>query len=331
MKDLLEAGVHFGHQSKRWNPKMKQYIFTARNGVHVIDLAKTVPLLEEAYDAIRDISSDGREVIFVGTKKQARHIVTEEAKRVGAMYMSERWIGGLLTNFDSIKKSLKKLETLKEQRESGELDTFTKKERAGFDHEIARLERQLGGVATLKQLPGALFVIDPRKEEIAVMEAKNAGVKVIAVVDTNCDPTHIDYPIPGNDDALKSIKLFVSVMANAVEEGKKAAQNKPESKVKDEAAPLAEEVILQDAIPAAAKERKAKVSSEATAIATEDADDAPEMVEESLAEVESEEKVAKDKAADEVTGKTTAKSTKKQAAKDTRSKQAKDKATKKSK
>lgn len=352
MKDLLEAGVHFGHQSKRWNPKMKPYIFTARNGVHVIDLAKTVPLLEEAYNAVRDLTANGQNIIFVGTKKQARHIVAEEAKRVGAMYMTERWIGGLLTNFDSIKKSLKKLESLKEQRQNGELDKFTKKEKAGFDHEIARLERQLGGVADLKQLPAALFVIDPRKEEIAVLEAKNAGVKVISVVDTNCDPSNIDYPIPGNDDALKSIKLFVSVIANAVEEGKQLAKDKQAKKdvavtQADQASVAEESEVLQDAIPAQAKSdqaippagAKAKGSgpikgkgSASPQIVVEDAPqtdiadslDSPEMIEESMSQQEANKKIVKDKAIDEAIGKTEAKSTKKQAAVDQKAKAAKD-------
>ena len=354
MKDLLEAGVHFGHQSKRWNPKMKPYIFTARNGVHVIDLAKTVPLLDEAYNAVRDLSANGKSIVFVGTKKQARHIVTEEAKRVGAMYMTERWIGGLLTNFDSIKKSLKKLEVLKQQRDSGELNTFTKKERAGFDHEISRLERQLGGVANLKQLPHALFVIDPRKEEIAVLEAKHAGIPVIAVVDTNCDPTNIDYPIPGNDDALKSIKLFVSIIANAVEEGNRLAKDKQakDQETKDtpdtQAKTSTPDTILQDAVPASAKHHKAaapagakakgagdiaKEGGDDTKIVIEDAPkvgageslDTPTMVEEAMEQDQADQKIAKDKAADQIDGKTTAKSTKKQAAVDTKAKAAKDK------
>jgi small subunit ribosomal protein S2 len=351
MKDLLEAGVHFGHQSKRWNPKMKPYIFTARNGVHVIDLAKTVPMLEEAYTMVRDLTANGKSIIFVGTKKQARHIVTEEAKRVGAMYMTERWIGGLLTNFDSIKKSLKKLEVLKQQRESGELNTFTKKERAGFDHEISRLERQLGGVASLKQLPQALFVIDPRKEEIAVLEAKHAGIPVIAVVDTNCDPTNIDYPIPGNDDALKSIKLFVSIIANAVEDGSRIAKDKQakqdEPKTETEAI-IPQVEILQDAVPASAKHHKAAAPAGAkakgagsvaeaggavTQIVVEDAPqidggeslDAPEMIEEAMIQDVADKTIAKDKAADQVDAKTSAKSTKKQSSVDTKAKRAKDK------
>lgn len=270
MKDLLEAGVHFGHQSKRWNPKMKPYIFTARNGVHVIDLAKTAPLLDQASNAVRDMVADGKTIIFVGTKKQARHIVAEEAKRVGAYFMTERWIGGLLTNFDSIKKSLKKLETLKQERDSGNLNKYTKKERAGFDHEIARLERQLGGVADLKQLPDALFVIDPRKEEIAVLEAKHAGIPVIAVVDTNCDPTNINYPIPGNDDAIKAIKLFVTAIANAVEEGKnlakeKKATEKTSDKTEAPAEIAAETELLQDAMPAAAKRNNTEAPAGAKA------------------------------------------------------------------
>jgi small subunit ribosomal protein S2 len=224
MKDLLEAGVHFGHQSKRWNPKMKQYIFTARNGVHVIDLAKTAPMLQTAYDFIKDTVANGGNIIFVGSKKQARHIIAEEAQRAGAMYITERWLGGLLTNFDSMKKSLRKLEQLKAQKEAGEYQKFTKKEQAIIDHEINRLQRVMGGIEGLKQLPQALFIIDPHKEDIAVIEANQTGVPVVAVVDTNCDPSQIDYPVPGNDDALKAIKLFVSHMANAVIEGSALAK-----------------------------------------------------------------------------------------------------------
>lgn len=265
MKDLLEAGVHFGHQSKRWNPKMKPYIFTARNGVHVIDLAQTAPLLEEAYGVVHDLAAQGKTIIFVGTKKQARSIIREEAMRVGAMYLTERWIGGLLTNFDSIKKSLKKLETLKAQRDSGELDSYTKKEKAIIDHEIARLERQLGGIAELRGLPDALFVIDPHKEVNAVLEAKHVGLPVIAVVDTNCDPTNIDHPIPGNDDALKSIKLFVTHIANAVEEGKKQWEaksgNREEARQSESGTSKIEEAlqpeIRSDALAAEGKTAKA--------------------------------------------------------------------------
>ncbi len=226
MKDLLEAGVHFGHQSKRWNPKMKPYIFTARNGVHVIDLAQTAPMLEEAYNFVKNIAANNGTIVFVGSKKQARHIVSEEAKRVGAMYITERWLGGLLTNFDSMKQSLRKLESLKAQREAGELKKFTKKEQAIIDHEINRLQRLLGGVAELRQLPQALFIVDPHKEDIAVLEARQMGIPVVAIVDTNCDPTLIDYPIPGNDDAIKAIKMFVTHIANAVEEGKALAKDK---------------------------------------------------------------------------------------------------------
>lgn len=257
MKDLLEAGVHFGHQSKRWNPKMKQYIFTARNGVHVIDLAKTVPAMDEAYTFVRDLTANGGQIIFVGSKKQARHIVTEEAKRVGAMYVTERWLGGLLTNFDSIKKSLKKLETLKAQKENGSLKSYTKKEQAIVDHEIARLERLLGGISELRQLPQALFIIDPHKEDIAVAEAKLVGIPVVAVVDTNCDPSVINFPIPGNDDALKSIRLFVKNIADAVEEGKKQRQvasdkaaaeagEKREEKAKEEKVEVKVEVEVKE-------------------------------------------------------------------------------------
>ena len=262
MKELLEAGVHFGHQSKRWNPKMKPYIFTARNGVHVIDLAKTVPLLDLAFEFVKETVANGGQIIFVGTKKQARHIIKEEAERTGALFITERWMGGLLTNFDSIKKSLRKLETLKAQREAGELKKFTKKEQALIDHEIARLERLLGGIAELRQLPQAIFVVDPHKEDNAVAEANQMGIPVVAVVDTNCDPSKVDYPIPGNDDALKSIKLFVSAIANAVAEGRELAKDRQPAKDETEAGDAGKTVarneptISQDAQPAAAKEAK---------------------------------------------------------------------------
>ena len=330
---------------------MKPYIFTARNGVHVIDLAKTVPLMEEAFEAVRDMVASGQGIIFVGTKKQARHIVAEEAKRAGAMYMTERWIGGLLTNFDSIKKSLRKLETLKEQRQNGELDKFTKKEQAGFDHEIARLERQLGGVADLKQLPAALFVIDPRKEDIAVLEAKNAGVKVIAVVDTNCDPSLIDYPIPGNDDALKSIKLFVSYIADAVAEGKQLAKDKQAAeseKSKTDSADaqdnpqIAPEALSSDVkaknvkAPAGAKEKgpgpvKTKGSATPEIVVEEAPSDVEEgrsttadEVQDAMEQETADHSKVKDKVEDEEIGKTKAKSTKKQAKADDAAAAAKD-------
>lgn len=261
MKDLLEAGVHFGHQSKRWNPKMKPYIFTARNGVHVIDLAKTAPMLEEAYNFIKEVAANNGNIIFVGSKKQARHIIADEARRVGAMYITERWLGGLLTNFDSMKQSLRKLESLKAQRDSGELKKFTKKEQAIIDHEINRLQRLLGGVSELRQLPQALFIIDPHKEDIAVIEARQVGVPVIAVVDTNCDPTLIDYPIPGNDDAIKSIKMFVTHIANAVEEGKAMAKDK-QAKVETSEDKTTEDKPAKADKPKAEAETSAKAKKE---------------------------------------------------------------------
>ena len=225
-QQLLEAGVHFGHLRKKWNPKMLPYIFAEKKGIHIIDLNKTTESLQEVAGVLKQIARSGKKIMFVGTKKQAKEIVTECARKINMPFATERWLGGLLTNFDSIKKSLQKLEDLKAQREAGELKQYTKKEQAIIDSEISRLERLLGGVSDLRQLPQALFIVDPHKEDIAVIEARQMGIPVVAVVDTNCDPTLIDYPIPGNDDALKSIKLFVSHMADAIEEGKAEAKDK---------------------------------------------------------------------------------------------------------
>ncbi|HEY8370477.1 MAG TPA: 30S ribosomal protein S2 [Thermodesulfobacteriota bacterium] len=220
VKELLEAGVHFGHQTKRWNPKMKPYIFGARNGIYIIDLQKTVRMYREAYAFVRDTVARGETVLFVGTKKQAQEPIAEEAKRCGMYYVNSRWLGGMLTNFSTIKKSIDRLRKLEQMREEGTYDVLPKKEVAALEREREKLERSLGGIKDMTRLPGCVFIIDTRKEKIAVGEAKRLGIPTVAVVDTNCDPDEIDYVIPGNDDAIRAIKLFTSKIADAVIEGK---------------------------------------------------------------------------------------------------------------
>jgi small subunit ribosomal protein S2 len=220
MKDLLEAGVHFGHQTKRWNPKMKPYIFGARNGIYIIDLQKTVKMYRAAYDFVRDTVARGETVLFVGTKKQAQEPIAEEAKRCGMFYVNSRWLGGMLTNFTTIKKSIERLRKLEQMREEGTYDLLPKKEVASLEREREKLEKSLGGIKEMTKLPGCVFVIDTRKEKIAVGEARRLGIPTAAVVDTNCDPDEIDYVIPGNDDAIRAIRLFTSKIADAVIEGK---------------------------------------------------------------------------------------------------------------
>ena len=220
MKQLLEAGVHFGHKTRRWNPKMAEYIFTERNGIYIIDLQKTVRKLEEAYNFIRDLTEQGKSVLFVGTKKQAQESVKEEAIRCGAYYVNARWLGGMLTNFTTIRRRVNRLKQLREMQENGTFDLLPKKEVIKLNLEIEKLEKFLGGIKDMKDLPGALFIVDPRKEKIAVAEAKKLGIPIIAIVDTNCDPDEVDYVIPGNDDAIRAVKLLAGVMANGVIEGK---------------------------------------------------------------------------------------------------------------
>ena len=220
MKQLLEAGVHFGHQTRRWNPKMAQYIFTERNGIYIIDLQKTVKKLEEAYNFVRDLSTEGKAVLFVGTKKQAQESVKDEAVRAGAYYVNARWLGGMLTNFRTIRRRIDRLRQLRTMEEDGTFDLLPKKEVVKLNLEIEKLEKFLGGIKDMKQLPGALFVVDPRKERIAVSEAQKLGIPIVAIVDTNCDPDEIDYVIPGNDDAIRAVKLISATMANAIIEGR---------------------------------------------------------------------------------------------------------------
>ena len=224
MKQLLEAGVHFGHQTRRWNPKMAPYIFTERNGIYIIDLQKTVRKLEEAYMFVRDLSAEGKEVLFVGTKKQAQDSIREEATRAGAHFVNARWLGGMLTNFRTIRGRIARLNQLKTMETDGTFDLLPKKEVAKLTHEIEKLEKFLGGIKEMKALPGALFIVDPRKEKIAVSEAKKLGIPVVAIVDTNCDPDDVDYVIPGNDDAIRAVKLIASCMADAIIEGHQGEQ-----------------------------------------------------------------------------------------------------------
>ena len=239
MKQLLEAGVHFGHQTRRWNPKMAPYIFTERNGIYIIDLQKTVRKLEEAYMFVRDLSADGKEILFVGTTKQAQDSIREEAVRAGAHYVNARWLGGMLTNFRTIRGRIARLNQLKVMQEDGTFDLLPKKEVAKLTHEIEKLEKFLGGIQEMKSLPGALFIVDPRKEKIAVSEAKKLGVPVVAIVDTNCDPDEVDYVIPGNDDAIRAVKLIASCMADAIIEGRQGEQTAAEEAPAEDEAPAA--------------------------------------------------------------------------------------------
>ena len=216
MKNLLESGVHFGHQVKRWDPRMKKFIFTERNGIHIIDLQKTIAAIKDSYEAVRKVVASGKSVLFVGTKKQAQQAVQKEAERCGMFYINNRWLGGMLTNFSTIKKSLLRLKKIEKMEVDGTFDNLTKKEVSALQKEKSKLEKNLGGIKEMKELPGIVFIIDTHKEQIAVAEARRMGIPIIAVVDTNCHPDGIDYPIPGNDDAIRAISLFTSIIANAV-------------------------------------------------------------------------------------------------------------------
>ena len=235
MKQLLEAGVHFGHQTRRWNPKMAEYIFTERNGIYIIDLQKTVKKLDEAYNFVKEISTEGKSVLFVGTKKQAQESVKEEALRAGAFYVNARWLGGMMTNFTTIRRRVARLKQLRAMEEDGTFDLLPKKEVIKLNLEIEKLEKFLGGIKDMDELPGALFIIDPRKERIAVAEAKKLNIPIVAIVDTNCDPDEIDYVIPGNDDAIRAVKLIAGAMADAVIEGREGQMGAAEV-VEEEAA-----------------------------------------------------------------------------------------------
>ncbi len=235
MKQLLEAGVHFGHQTRRWNPKMAQYIFTERNGIYIIDLQKTVRKIDEAYMFVRDVALSGKSILFVGTKKQAQESIESEAKRCGMFYVNNRWLGGMLTNFRTIRTRIARLNEIDAMEQRGDFDVLPKKEVIKLQGEREKLEKNLGGIRNMKELPGALFVVDPRKEHIAVTEARILGIPIVGIVDTNCDPDEIDYVIPGNDDAIRAVKLIAGKLADAVLEGRQGEQDAAEE------APAAEE------------------------------------------------------------------------------------------
>ncbi len=224
MKQLLEAGVHFGHQTRRWNPKMAEYIYTERNGIYIIDLQKSVGKVDEAYYAIKDVVAEGGKILFVGTKKQAQEAVKEEAQRCEMFFVNERWLGGMLTNFQTIQKRISRLRELEDMEAKGTFDVLPKKEVITLRHEMDRLQKFLGGIKNMNKLPGALFVIDPRKERIAIAEARKLGIPIVAIVDTNCDPDEIDYVIPGNDDAIRAVKLLTAKVADAILEGRQGEQ-----------------------------------------------------------------------------------------------------------
>ena len=231
MKQLLEAGVHFGHQTRRWNPKMAQYIFTERNGIYIIDLQKTVRKIDEAYMFVRDLAMDGKTMLFVGTKKQAQESIESEAKRCGMYYVNTRWLGGMLTNFRTIRTRIDRLNAIDKMEADGQFEVLPKKEVIKLMAEREKLLKNLGGIREMKKLPGALFVVDPRKEHIAVTEARRLGIPIVGIVDTNCDPDEIDYVIPGNDDAIRAVKLIAGKMADAVLEGKQGEQSAEEAPV----------------------------------------------------------------------------------------------------
>lgn len=256
MKQLLEAGVHFGHQTRRWNPKMKPYIFGARNGIHIIDLQKTVKLFDKAYDFIVQTVSDGYSLLFVGTKKQAHDSIVEESERCGMFYVVNRWLGGTLTNFQTIRKSINRLKDLETMKREGTLTRYTKKEALYMEKEMVKLEKNLGGIKNMDDLPGAVFIVDPKKEHIAVREARKLGIPVVAIADTNCDPDEIDYIIPGNDDAIRAIRLVCSKMADACIQGHAIAEER--LKAETEAAAREAEAQEEEAEEAPAKEAEAE-------------------------------------------------------------------------
>lgn len=246
MKQLLEAGVHFGHQTRRWDPKMAEYIFQARNGIHIIDLQKTSKKLDEAYSFIKEQAEEGKTILFVGTKKQAQECMKEAAQKCGMFYVDQRWLGGMLTNFETIRKRVQRLKDLETMQEDGTFDVLPKKEVILLKKEMEKLERNLGGIKEMEELPGVIFLVDPKKERIAILEAKKLGIPVVGLVDTNCNPEELDYPIPGNDDAIRAVKLIADVMANAVIEGKQGESfetEMEEQEVENSEATSIEEVV----------------------------------------------------------------------------------------
>ncbi len=247
MKQLLEAGVHFGHQTRRWDPKMAEYIFQARNGIHIIDLQKTSKKLDEAYEFIKEQSEEGKTILFVGTKKQAQECMKEAAQKCGMYYIDQRWLGGMLTNFGTIQKRIQRLKDLETMQEDGTFDILPKKEVILLKKEMEKLEKNLGGIKEMDKIPGVIFLIDPKKERIAILEAKKLNIPIVGLVDTNCNPEEVDYPIPGNDDAIRAVKLIADVIANAVIEGKQGESFEPEM---EEIAKTTEESSMEEVVNA---------------------------------------------------------------------------------
>jgi small subunit ribosomal protein S2 len=305
MKSLLESGVHFGHQTKRWDPRMRKYIFAERNGIHIIDLQKTISAIKEAYDMVREQVKAGKSILFVGTKKQAQQAIEREAQRCGMYHVNNRWLGGMLTNFKTIRNSILRLKKIEKMEVDGTFDSLTKKEVSGLNKERLRLEKNLGGIKEMKELPGAVFIIDTRKEAIAVAEAKRMGIPIVAVVDTNCNPTDIDYPIPGNDDAIRAISLFTKVIADAVidadneigiqiietlqDEEETGETEEQEETASGEQHEEFETVPVSEAVEASAAESEEEEGEEASEFAAEDYSDyTPEEEQQSSAPVEEE-------------------------------------------
>ena len=256
MKQLLEAGVHFGHQTRRWDPKMAEYIFQARNGIHIIDLQKTSKKLDEAYAFIKEQAEEGKTILFVGTKKQAQECMKEAALKCGMYYVDQRWLGGMLTNFGTIQKRIQRLKDLETMQEDGTFNVLPKKEVILLKKEMEKLEKNLGGIKDMDKIPGVIFLVDPKKERIAILEAKKLGIPVVGLVDTNCNPEELDYPIPGNDDAIRAVKLIADVMANAVIEGKQGESFEPE--MQEEQVAETEEVTSMEEVVEAAEETTAE-------------------------------------------------------------------------
>lgn len=284
MKDLLECGVHFGHQTRRWNPKMKKYIFGVRKNIHIIDLQKTLRYFRHTYNIIKDASAEGKVIMFVGTKKQASETIKAYASSVNSPYVNYRWLGGMLTNYQTIKKSVRKLEIIEQMVESGQIDLLTKKERLMLERKQHKLEKYLGGIRHMQRVPDMLFVIDVVKEKIAVLEAIKLGIPVIAPLDTNCDPDLVDYPIPGNDDAIRSIQLFCKEVADAIAEGR--AERKDD--VEEDLAMVSASMLASDAIDAEVKDVIAEVKAEVDAITSELAKVSSGIEEQKIAELKSE-------------------------------------------
>jgi len=270
MKQLLEAGVHFGHQTRRWNPKMKKFIFTERNGIYIIDLQKTVKKVEEAYYFIRDIAMENKPILFVGTKKQAQESIESEAKRCNMFYVSNRWLGGMLTNFKTIRSRVGRLNKIDAMETGGEFELLPKKEVIKLVHEREKLLKNLGGIREMKEVPGAMFIVDPRKERIAVAEARSLHIPIVAIVDTNCDPDEIDYPIPGNDDAIRAVKLIAAKMADAVLEGRQGEQLVDEDAEQPVIAEQQEEAIDEETAEEITEEISVAFTEEEEAEATEE-------------------------------------------------------------